>query len=483
LLCTSKPSIILEGLSHKPPIILDGYVFIGYTLAMDRDVCNTLITTWNPHFVDPLKGKWVNTVPRGMYIERINKLWDIRHAIILSGVRRAGKSTIMHQLMEHLIVKKGIPAKNVVYLFLEDILVQQYLTQGWKLLEDLFSYYMETYNPQGKVYIFLDEIQGIKDFNRWISSKYERRDPIKFILSGSRRSLVDSESATVLTGRNVQIDVYPFNFYEYLQIKGILIRGEATLPSFIRANIHQQSNILHHLGNYLKEGGYPELVLSENDDVKRTLASNYYRDTVTRDVVIPNSIRNQQEVEILGLQIMSDFTKMHTYSSLSRPQKISAETAKSYVEFFQRAYLFFESKHFSYKTKETQDVQKARKIYVVDNGLRNYNVPLLRPDIGQCAENVVYMELIKQSKAIFYWKGKKEIDFVVMDPSLNFYNVSYTDEPHERETLGMVEGLREFDREKGYILTKNYSDTRIVDGKTLEFIPLWAWLIMADLAK
>ena len=444
---------------------------------MDREVCQTLISTWNPHFTDPLKGKWIHTVPREKYLERFKKLLDIRHVLILAGVRRAGKSTLMHQLMEHLIVKKGIPAKNVLYLFLEDILVQQYLTQGWKLLEDIFIYYMETYNPQGKVYIFLDEIQGIKDFNRWISSKYERKDPVKFILSGSRRSLVESESATVLTGRNVQVDVYPFNFYEYLRIKGITIEGQANISSILKANFFQQTKILHHLGNYMKEGGYPEIVLTEDEDVKRTLASNYFRDTVSRDVVVPNGVRNQQEVEVLGLQIMSDFTKTHTYSSLSRPQKLSLETTKSYIEYFQRAYLLFESKHYSYKTKETQDVQRARKMYVVDNGLRNFNVPLLRPDIGQCAENVVYMELKKQSQAIYYWKGKKEIDFVTMDPALAFYNVSYTDQPHERETQGMVEGLQEFNKEKGYVLTKNYSAIQKIEGKTLEFIPLWAWLV------
>ena len=228
----------------------------------------------------------------------------------------------------------------------------------------------------------------------------------------------------------------------------------------------------------MKEGGYPEIVLASDEEVKRALASSYYRDTVTRDVIIPNAVRHPQEVEILGLQVMSDFTKTHTYSSLSRPQKLSVETTKAYIDYFERAYLFFGSKHFSYKTKETQDVQRARKIYVVDNGLRNFNIPLLRPDLGQCAENIVYMELRKQTGAIHYWKGKKEIDFVTMNPDLAFYNVSYTDQPHEREIEGMVEGLQEFNLDKGIVLTKNYFATKEMEGKTVEFIPLWAWLIL-----
>jgi hypothetical protein len=445
---------------------------------MDRDVLHTLLTTWNPHFADPNKGKWVGTVPREKYLERLEKLMDLRHVLTLTGVRRAGKSTLMHQLMDYLINKNGVPAKNVVYLFLEDVLVQQYLTQGWQVLENLYNYYLETYNPEGKVYLFLDEIQSVKEFNRWISSKYERQESIKFVLSGSRRSLVESESATVLTGRNVQVDVYPLNFYEYLMVKGIKITGEASIESLRQSNFDQQAQILHHLGNYLKEGGYPEIVLAPDEVVKRELASSYYRDTVTRDVVVPNGVRNQQEVEILGLQVMSDFTKTHTYNSLARPQKLSPETAKTYLDYFQRAYLFFESKHFSYKTKETQDVQRARKIYVVDNGLRNFNIPLLRPDLGQCAENVVYMELKKQIAAIHYWKGKREVDFVTMNPNLSFYNVSYTDELHERELDGLVEGLNEFDVEQGTILTRNLFETKEFDGKKIECVPLWAWLIL-----
>ncbi len=445
---------------------------------MDREVLDELITIWNPHFKDPKKGAWEDSVPREKYLQRLKKLMDLRHTLILTGVRRSGKSTIMHQLMKYLIEEKGVPVQNVVYLYLEDLMVQQYLKLGWKFLEELYSHYLKTYNPKGQIYLFLDEIQGVEDFNRWIATRYERKEPIKFILSGSRRSLVESESATVLTGRNIEVDIYPFNFYEYLLIKGVKIAGEGNIDSLRRSNLDQQSIILHHLDNYLFEGGYPEIVLTQNNEAKRAIAASYYLDTVTRDVLKPNSIRNAQEVEVLGLQIMADFTKTHTYSSLARPQKLSVDTVKAYLEYFEKAYLFFESKYFSYKTKETQDVQRPRKIYVVDNGLRNFNIPLPRLDLGQCAENVAYMELKKNNPAVDYWKGKREIDFVVMNPNLSFYNVSYTNKPHERELEGLLEGLKEFELDEGIILTENYADIKEVEGKKISFIPLWAWLIL-----
>jgi hypothetical protein len=445
---------------------------------MDREILQTLLTTWNPHFTDLSKGEWKGTVKREKYLERLKSLMDIPHVVILSGVRRAGKSTLMKQIMEHLIKEKGVPAQNVVYFFLEDVQVQQYLSMGWKLLDELYNYYLQTYNPQGKVYLFLDEIQGIKEFNRWVASKYERKEPIKFIFSGSRKALLESESATVLTGRNVLVNVYPLNFYEYLLIKNVSISGENTIESIREANFSQQHSFLHHLDNYLYEGGYPEIVLAQDPAAKRAIAGGYYSDIVTRDVLRPNAIRNSQEVEILGLQILTDFTKTHTYSSLGKPQKLSIDTVKSYLNYFAKAHLFFESTHFSYKTKETQDIQRPRKIYVVDNGLRNFNVAQLRPDIGQCAENTAYMELQKNNVAVHYWNGKKEVDFVTLNPNLAFYNVSYTDEPHPREIESMVEVLLEFDKEKGIVLTRNYAREINREGKTIEFVPLWAWLIL-----
>lgn len=444
---------------------------------MDINVLQKLVTTWNPHFEDVRRGAWRGTVPREKYLARIESLMDIRHAIFLTGVRRSGKSTIVQQLIGRLI-EKNVPAKNILYLFLDDIQVQPYLSLGADLLEQLYSYYKEQYNPQGKVYIFLDEVQAVDSFNRWVASRYERKEDIKFVLSGSRKSLIASDTATLLTGRNVLVEVYPLNFYEYLQMHNVAVaEGDGTLKSIYTANYHQHESLLHHLGNYFVEGGFPEIVLAKTHEEKTAIASSYYRDIVTRDVLIPNSIRNASDIEVLGLQILSDFTKTHTYGSLGKPHKLSVDTVKNYLRYFTDAYLFFESQYFSYRTKESQDIQRPRKIYVADNGIRNFNVPIPRPDIGYCAENVVYMELKKTSARVSYWQGKQETDFVVQNGELKLFNSSYTNELHEREITGMLEGLEEFDLPKGTILTKNYLETKSVGGKIIECIPLWVWLI------
>lgn len=444
---------------------------------METSEIELLIKKWNPHFEDPNKGEWIGKVPREKYMQRLWTVMDLRHIVILTGVRRSGKSTLMRLLMGKLI-QEGTHPKNVLYLYLEDILVQKYLSQGSNLLEQFYLFYMEKYNPQGRVYIFLDELQGVKDFNHWLHTQYEFNRNVKFVMSGSRRSLIDSETATLLTGRNVQFDIYPFNFYEYLLVHQVDVKGSDTLVSIRDANFSRTTTILHHLGNFLHEGGYPEIVLAKNQESKSAIANGYYRDTLTRDVINPNAIRNPREIEILGLQVLSDFTKTHTFRSLGAPQGLSVDTVKTYLEYFYKSYLFFESRHFSYKTKETQDVRRPIKLYVVDNGLRNFNTLNVRPDLGQCAENMVYMELTKNNVAIHYWRQEKEVDFVVFNPGLALVNVSYTNNVHDREVLSMVAALKEFNLEKGTILTKNYASTTQVEGKTIEFVPLWAWLIL-----
>jgi hypothetical protein len=407
--------------------------------------------------------------------------------MVLTGVRRSGKSTLMHQMIGKLI-REGTEPTNIVYLQLEDSLVDKYLLEhesqgedrsivGAGLLEKLFAIYREKYNPQGKIYLFLDEIQGIRGFNRVLNDWYESQENLKCIVSGSRKSLIDSEMATLLTGRTLQFTIYPFNFREYLLARGVQLLPKAPLRETYDAYYEQTHTILHHLGNYLHEGAFPEIVMTDSEANKSLIATSYYRDFLARDIIGPNQIRNSRDAEVLGLQILADFTKTHTYRSLAKPLKLTSPTVKSYLEYFYQAYLFYESTFFSYSTKETQDIQRERKIYVVDNGLRNFNALFKTEDLGRCAENLVYLELSQRSGAVFYWKGKQEVDFVVRNPDVKLYNCTYTDDIPEREISGLVEGMIEFKLSKSVLLTKNTLEDRQVEDKQISLIPLWAWLL------
>ena len=122
--------------------------------------------------------------------------------------------------------------------------------------------------------------------------------------------------------------------------------------------------------------------------------------------------------------------------------------------YFEKAFLFSQNQFFSYKTKETQDIQKPKKIYAADNGLLNLNIPYIRPDLEQCAENICSLEFRRQTFQQYYWKGKHEVDFVVFRPSISLFNVSYTDTIHSREIDGLAEGNGSFFFARIYVVNK-----------------------------
>lgn len=444
---------------------------------MKKIILDSLIQTWNPHFSNTESGRWEGTIPRNYYMSLLKTYLDLRHILILTGIRRAGKSTLMHQLIRYLLQERNVPSYNILYLFLEDISILPYLQNGIQFLEELFSFYLETYNPSGQLYVFLDEIQSVPEFNRWVATMYEKYPSVKFILSGSRYSLVTSETASLLTGRNILLQIEPFSFAEYLSVNKVAFKEGENASSVWQANYPNQSVFLHYFSSYLKEGGFPEIVLASNDIQKRALASNYFRDCVTRDILLPNSIRNESSIELLGFHLLQEFTKTHTYSSLGKPYKISVETVKNYLMYFERAFLFSQNQFFSYKTKETQDIQKPKKIYAADNGLRNLIIPYIRPDLEQCAENICSLEFRRHSFRQYYWKGKHEVDFVVFRPSISLFSVSYTDAINSREIDGLVEAMDHFSLQESTLLTRNTHVTETVQGKIIHCIPVWAWLL------
>ena len=445
-----------------------------------------LLAKWNPHFQSG-KARWEDITPRSYYLDKLWGAMPLRHIMVLTGVRRSGKSTLMHQMIGKLL-GEGTNPTNIVYLQLEDSLVDKYLLEhesqgddisivGAGLLEKLFAIYREKYNPQGKIYLFLDEIQGIRGFNRVLNDWYESQENLKCVVSGSRKSLIDSEMATLLTGRTVTFTIYPFNFREYLATRGVSLHSPLAIRETRDAYFDQTHTILHHLGKYLHEGAFPEIVTTNSEANKNLIATSYYKDFLARDIIGPNQIRNTRDAEVLGLQILADFTKTHTYRSLARPLKLTSPTVKSYLEYFYQAYLFYETTFFSYSTKKTQDIQKERKIYVVDTGLRNFNALFKTEDLGRCAENLVYLELSQRNNAVFYWRGKQEVDFVVRSPDVKLYNCTYTDDVPGREISGLVEGMNEFKLNHSILLTKNTLENRQVEDKQIDLIPLWVWLL------
>ena len=199
---------------------------------------------------------------RSWYFERLKKYLDIPEIIALSGVRRSGKSTIILQLIESLI-HNGVPAKNTLYINFEEPNFGDSLDV--QFLGKLFDAYLEFHNPEGRTYIFLDEIQLVTGWEKFVASLYDRRADIKIFVTGSSAKLLRGEIATLLSGRYISEVIYPISFREFLDFKNISYSPLIKTPKLYNA-----------LREYMEFGGFPRIVTEKDAYTKKIILSEYF---------------------------------------------------------------------------------------------------------------------------------------------------------------------------------------------------------------
>ena len=421
-----------------------------------------ILKEWNPwwerkELIHDLEGKH-----RPCYNDLVNSI-EIREITVITGVRRSGKSTLMYQMVEHLL-NNGIQPEQILFVNLEDKKLVR------TSLDDIYGAYRVNLNPDKKAYVFLDEIHRKKEWESWIRKKYDLKTNDKFVISGSSSYLLRKEYSTLLTGRNLTFEVFPLSFNEYLLFENISIsKGKIKKNVILDKTKHL---VLRSLKRYLALGGFPE-VFFKQERYKTKLLEQYFDDILYKDIIDRYNL-NSQKAKDLALFLMTNFTGLISLRNLRNLLGISYDAIKDYLAYYKEAFLFFTLDHFSYSFKEQKTL--ASKIYCIDNGLRNAVSFKFSKDVGKLAENLVFIELKRQEKEVFYWKGKGEVDFIIKnkDRSLTILNVSYIDEIDEREIRSLLEFKKEFNKTKELILlTKNVEKKE----KGIKFIPLWKWLL------
>ncbi|MCK4589662.1 MAG: ATP-binding protein [Nanoarchaeota archaeon] len=435
---------------------------------------------WNPWWenkglIEKFKGKH-----RPQYDLLVNST-GIKEITIITGIRRAGKSTLMYQMIDNLL-KKNSP-QQILLVNLED----KKLTKD--TLDDIYQSYRENINPEKKAYIFFDEIHKKDGWESWLRKKYDLKTNDKFIISGSCSYLLKKEYSTLLTGRNLTFEVFPLSFEEFLLFKNIKMN-----KSSLKKNLLLEKTklvILRHLKEYLNLGGFPEIVF-KLEDYKRQILKQYFDDILYKDI-IDRYNSNSQKTKDLALFLITNFTGLISLRNLRSLLGMSYDTIKDYLSYYKEAFLFFTLDHFSYSLKEQKTL--ASKIYCIDNGLRNAVSFTFSKDEGKLVENLVLVELKRRENDVYYWNAKKskisgtpemqsiskrnkgEIDFVVKNTenALIALNVSYTNEIEEREVKALHEFKKLFKKTKELIiLTKDLEKKE----KGIKFIPLWKWLLV-----
>ncbi len=401
--------------------------------------------------------------PRDKLLSELNKFMRIKEALILCGVRRSGKSTLLYQMIDSLI-KSGINPNNIMYFNFDETLE----FKDEKAIESVYNSFLEINNPKGKKYLFFDEIQNIENWEKWIKKNYDLHDDdLKFVLTGSNNSLLQDNLSKLLTGRIITKKIFPLSYAEYLDFKSVKIDD---------FNINKQEQLFH-LENYLNIGGFPEAVLEIDQDINAQRLKEYFNNILLRDIVEPQNIREVSKLIELSNYCMTNISAILSYNNISKTIGLNITTLKEYLFFLENAFLIFQLNFASYSLKESISIQKPRKIFSIDNGLRNAISFKFSEDTGKLAENIVFIELKRRDYETYYWYDKNEVDFIIKhrDNALTAINVSYTNKINERETKGLIEFKEKFKSKvkEMILLTKNIEKKE----KGIKFIPLWKWLL------
>jgi len=403
----------------------------------------------------------LNKLKEGYPREKLSNISNlVKHKIniVVTGHRRSGKSTFLLQWMNKYY------NSNFYYLDFSDERLVDFKTKYFQLLYEIF---LENFGE--KNIFFFDELQGKKyDWNKFVNRLYSEGK--RFFITGSNADLLSKEISTYLTGRHFDIMLWPFSFKEYLGYNGFNKNYKSTSGKV---------ETIKYFNNYIKQGGFPEVVVYKNAD----LLENIYQDVINNDILNRYDLKEEIQFKKIALFLISNFAREFSYTSLKNNFNLgSTNTSKNYVSYLTNSYLLFELTKYDYSLKKQETY--AKKIYAIDTGLINKIAFGFSENIGRLYENLVFIELKRRNKNIYFWKDKfnYEVDFITVDKNkvTSLIQVVYdlsNPKTKEREVRGLLSGLNEFKLKTGTIITKDLDKEEKIDDKIIKYIPLWKWLL------
>ena len=327
---------------------------------------------------------------------------DSKEVVVLKGVRRCGKSTLMAQVIRELLAKKVQPTAILRINLEEPLFSSEYSVE---LLEQIYRTYRERVQPEGKCWLFMDEVQNVPGWESWVRGRSETEE-IKIFVTGSSSLMLSRDIATKLTGRNVSFEVYPLSFPEFLRFNKLEVGSELEYAA-------KKTTIRKLFYDYLKYGGFPEVVLKASNDDKELLLRSYFEDLLYRDIVTRHEIRDVANLRNLAVFLMSNVAKLTSITKLKNNFTISQDKTENYVSAIMESYLLFQLQMFSYSLKSSQ--RAGFKPYAIDTGLRNRIAFAFSEDMGWLVENVVFCHLKRRHEEVYYHSNGSDTDFVVKE--------------------------------------------------------------------
>lgn len=398
--------------------------------------------------------------PNKRYVQRyIADEWlQTSEILIISGIRRCGKSVLMQQIRDRLVEKD-------FFFNFDDERLANFKLDDFQKLQECF---VELFGEQHTYYF--DEIQNIAGWERFVRRLYNAGN--KIIITGSNARMLSRELGTHLTGRYIQVEIYPFSFQEYLAMNEIPVNAKTLYTTTGRATMVKS------FVKYMECGGFPKFL----QDGSVSYLTSLYESIIYRDILTRNGLTNEKEMLEMMFYLASNATKRVTYSSLGKVVGIQhPDTIKNYLEYIQQTYLI--SQLFRYDPSVKKQMMSPKKIYFVDNAIIKRIGFNATENNGVFLENLVFIELKRRGWDVYYYADKKECDFIVRKGLhiSDAYQVTLKmDSPQtrEREIAGVREAMQAYSLSKGYILTFEGKETiNFDDGTIVEVVPVWEWIL------
>jgi predicted AAA+ superfamily ATPase len=383
--------------------------------------------------------------------------------VIISGLRRVGKSTVLAQLAHRL------GEDQFYYLNFED---ERFLGFQADDANDLYQFLIAVFGER-RIFV-VDEIQNINGWEHFVRRFMDMG--AKFYITGSNASLLSRELGSRLTGRYVPVELLPFSFMEFLRFK------QYALPDLTRLTTADQARLQYYLNEYLRSGGLPEALTYPELPLLRTL----YDDVVYRDIATRYRITEVSALKELAFYIMSNPASLVSFNKLKTHLQLgSVNTVKNYIEYLENSWLLFTLNVYDYSVKRQQIAPK--KVYGIDTGLLNVIGFAFSPNTGRQLENLIFLALRRQTKEIYYYAspGGYEVDFYLPETGQLIQvvqNLAQSD-TRKREIRALTNAIQSLNLTHGTILSDTNEPPIGTRGITLTIRSIVEWLIHQEAGR
>ena len=389
-------------------------------------------------------------------LKKITEFENTPFVIIISGVRRCGKSTLLKQ----------IRPDDSYYINFDD---ERFVSFSVDDFQQMYEMLIELFGERKK--FFFDEIQNIKGWERFVRRLHNQNN--KIYVTGSNASMLSKELGTHLTGRHIALELFPFSFGEYLLFKNYELKELDRLTSI------EKSKIRNIFLEFLDKGGFPEYLRTG----KTEYLKNLYENILYRDIIVRHNLRSEKPLKITTHFAASNVGKELSFNSIKNLTGLtSATTIKEYFQYLENSYLMFLLPMYSDSLKK--QIYNNKKVYCIDSKLAETVGFRFSQDRGRMLENAVFLQLKRQCKEMYYHRGKKECDLVVKEGNAIVAAIQVTwslnDENRKREIGGLMDALNSYDLDEGLILTFDREDEFKKDGKRIIIMPVWKWLLVEE---